>query len=599
MKKQLLCALAFAIGLTNVTSVTAQERYLDEIFTDAEIVKAQSNELYGINVDYMGNQSLLSDAYVNANIVQIQTEHDEIRDSLLAGIQGGYTPDIPIKYYTPYSLDPSTEIKLINPLPDNPPANLNPFQQGMMDMYMPNPSIDPETERPVIVFIHTGNFLPKGVNVAVSGNKDDSVSVELCKQWARRGYIAVAANYRLGWNPNPGVPQSEKTKSLLNAVYRAITDIKQVVRGVRVNAASINADADNIMLYGQGSGGYVALAYNFLDRWEETNLPKFDPDATGNVVIDTNLVGQPSGFGGVLNFYQYQMLPQVPATVSLVANAGGALGDKSWIEGKAEEAPVVTFHSFRDEFAPFETGTVIVPTTQEPVVDADGPNVFMPIVNSFGLNDAFATLPGVDAYTGRARSLYGATFTSDLPAGFFPGGSVTVSNDAEGLFTIESPLGYSAPWEWWSEADFTAYYNYLDQLGIALQPLNSILTSAADGNVNQKASSLMYLDSIQGYLNPRIMRAAQIGNWEALSTEELGENTPSLKFYPNPTSGIINFTGATVNNLEVINLNGQVVKMAQPNVATGYVDVSDLPSGLYIVKSTTESGTETSRIIIE
>ena len=69
-----------------------------------------------------------------------------------------------------------------------------------MDIYQP-PASDTETSRPTFIYIHTGNFLPPLYNGGITGDKIDSSAVNVCKQMAKRGYVAVSINYRLGWNP--------------------------------------------------------------------------------------------------------------------------------------------------------------------------------------------------------------------------------------------------------------------------------------------------------------------------------------------------------------------------------------------------------------
>lgn len=593
MKKQLLTLASLVL----VLSASAQIRYYNEVFTNAEIVKAASNQVYGINVDFLKNQQLYSPAYLAANNAQITTEHAEIRDSILSAVAAGTAPNIPTKYFTPFSSDPSTIIKLITPLPNNPGAGVfNPFHMGMMDIYMPNPGIDTESQRPVILYIHTGNFLPKGLNGGVSGTKDDSVVVEMCKQWARRGYVAVAANYRLGWNPVASA-QSDRTRTLLNGVYRAIGDMKQVVRTLRTQASGLGIDPNNIIIYGQGSGGYVSLAYNFLDKYAETTLPKFDPDATGLTVIDTTYVGNVQGLGGLLNFYQYQSVPGTSADIQFCVNAGGALGDKSWIEGG--EAPNITFHCPRDPFAPFSEGTVIVPTTGEIVVDADGPNVFMPFINNLGNNDSFKDLnTHEDPYTVRAREQYGKTLNTDIPI-IIGGQSVTISTEAEGLYPFFTPQSISAPWEFWNEADFTAYHGYLSQLGFApptLAPAADILTNASNGNPNVKSQSLAYMDTINGYMHRRIMVSLQLGDWEAVNVPELAAiANDDISVYPNPAASIINFKSTNGDNqiarYRIFDISGRNIStMQNVNSSVLTLNVGSFAKGLYISEITLDNG---------
>jgi acetyl esterase/lipase len=377
--------LLFSSFLVLTTGLTiGQERYLDEVFTDSEILVIKNETLgAGLNVDPMKNPALWNPDQLDQGI--LATEHAEI----VSALQQGQAP--PTKYFD----GSSTLIKLTYP----PADVINTLQY---DVYMPDTAVDTMSQRPVLIYLHTGNFLPKAINLGVTGLKDDSTVVKFCTDFAKRGYVAVAVNYRLGWNAQ-GSDQATRVRSLLNAVYRAIQDTKYTVRTVKSRAADLKINPDKVGLFGQGSGGYVALAYNCLDRWEETALPKFNPTNLPTPTIDTNLVGFPDATGGLLNFYDYQPTPVTDASIAVCVNVGGALADLSWIEGG--EAPFITVHSPRDEFAPFVQGTVIVPGINAPVVEADGPNLFIPkakmqignwealSINSIRKNDLFKMYP--------------------------------------------------------------------------------------------------------------------------------------------------------------------------------------------------------------
>ncbi|MBK8505145.1 MAG: hypothetical protein IPL46_24835 [Saprospiraceae bacterium] len=74
------------------------------------------------------------------------------------------------------------------------------FKQPLvMDVYQPMG--DTAAARPLAIVLHTGNFLPIKTNGGVTGEKTDSAVVEVCMRLARMGYVAVSADYRLGWNP--------------------------------------------------------------------------------------------------------------------------------------------------------------------------------------------------------------------------------------------------------------------------------------------------------------------------------------------------------------------------------------------------------------
>jgi hypothetical protein len=49
------------------------------------------------------------------------------------------------------------------------------------DIYHPNNTIDTEQERPLIIYIPTGNFLPPVVNGSPNGSRKDSSAVNMAK----------------------------------------------------------------------------------------------------------------------------------------------------------------------------------------------------------------------------------------------------------------------------------------------------------------------------------------------------------------------------------------------------------------------------------
>jgi hypothetical protein len=400
-----------------------------------------------------------------------------------------------------------------------------------MDIYEPDQTVDLETERPVIVYVHTGNFLPPPINGSPNGLKTDSAAIALCRQWARRGYVAVSVDYRLGWNPvAPTVEQRRGT--LLNAVYRAIQDVKEGVRFLRGDAFALNTyaiDEGRMVLYGQGSGGYVVQAYTTLDDPDtELFLPVFleDPFDPTSSYVQQAIVGNPEGFNGALTLYQDEGLT---SEVHMSINAGGALADESWLE--EGDVPMCAINCIRDDFAPFNEGIVIVPTTQEQVVPVEGANIFIQKANDLGNNDVFANLPDGDPYTDRARSLYGETFDVSL------GGEITVASSPEGLFPIELPLtsyltNQASPWEWWDPN------SPLAQAEVA-PGVTAHMASLSSNPDMSPEKGRTYLDSIQGYILPRIMcvldlpenLCAQIGpdNDACANAEDINDWIPALE----------------------------------------------------------------------
>ena len=576
--KRLLLLGGITMGLVGASIQTnAQTRYMDEVFTDAEIMVAM-DVTYGTNVDVMKNTQLLDPTYLGNNQAAIIAEMTILKTAYQTG------GTIPTSYYMPYQLDTTTHVKV---------SDLK------MDVYYPDMSVDTMSARPVIIYAHTGNFLPTGVNGGPAGSKSDSAAVELCKQWAKRGYVAIAANYRHGWNPVATGAAGEiiRRATLLNAVYRAIHDMKQVVRVTRSDAKNTNpynVDPSKIALYGQGSGGYVAVAYNTLDKTSEMALPKFSNPATGASFINEAVVGNIAGDDGLLNmYYNNGETTEIQACI----NAGGALADISWLEGNIE-APMISVHSIRDAFAPFDTGTVIVPTTGENVVDVNGPNMFITKAVALGLNDSFKDLPLTDAYTASARSKYGQSF-SNIPT-ININDPVVVDATAEGLFAIDFAYGNGAPWEWWSLTDLQNLQGYYATLGITIDAATIHTNALITNPTMSKAQALTFIDTIQGYIHPRIMRAMKIGEWEALTVDDIRVNDV-FSISPNPANSVVTVSSkfGNVQGITIYDITGKAVYSEVSNVTTVSVNVSNLPKGVYVINVRTERGENVEKLIIE
>ncbi len=564
--KRLLHIFYSVVLVIAVQESTAQTRYLDEVFSDEQITV--STETFGTNFDFLTSSSFTS-AQAQADLGAIVT-----------ALAGGTAPAD--AFFNP--ADTTTDVKLKN---------------ITMDIYQPIQEEDTVENRPVMIYIHTGNFLPPPLNGSPNGTMVDLAAVELCTQWAKRGYVAISIDYRLGWNPIAETVQ-ERTGTLLNAVYRAIHDVKHGVRHLKRNAGSDNTwgiDADKIVLYGQGSGGYVAQAYTTLDNPSvELFLEKFLPNPFEPSIsyVDTTIVGNPDGLGGLLNLY---LNPDgQDAEVHMSVNAGGALADESWLE--AGDVPMVSFHTVRDDFAPFTAGTVIVPTTQENVVDVHGSNFFIQKANDLGNNEVFAMLPDGDPYTDAARSLYGSSFEASLSS------TETINSSPEGLFPVVLPLtsfltNQASPWEWWDPESplATAVVG-----GTEENPITAHLASLSSNPDMSEAKGLTYLDSIQGYLLPRVMCALQLPANPCLDinvTEISKENNLSL--YPNPTNDIVTIEAAElVLGLTIYDIHGRLVKEVKANSSSRIeVSMADLKSGFYSVIVRTNSGLYSDRIIRE
>ena len=95
-----------------------------------------------------------------------------------------------------------TNISIISTTLGMPPAPEN----LLLDIY--EPAYDTLEERPLLLYFHTGNFLPKYENGSAVGKKNDSCAVAICTEFAKKGYVVASCDYRLGWTPQQGPSQS-------------------------------------------------------------------------------------------------------------------------------------------------------------------------------------------------------------------------------------------------------------------------------------------------------------------------------------------------------------------------------------------------------
>ncbi len=491
-----------ALAACATIGLSAQTRYVDEVFSSVDVTQ---NVLYGQNV------------------------------TVLPALQG------------------------------QPPA----LQPLIADVY--EPTGDTLSARPLMLFVHTGNFLPRIINGSLVGTLRDSTVTEICTRLAKRGYVVASIDYRTGWNPLAST-QTERTKLLLQAVYRAVQDGRTAVRYFRFDADNGNTfsiDPNRIGVMGEGSGGYVALAMATLNRLDEVQLDKFidftDPQ---NPVpfVDTNILGNFEGLGNgapidtLGNTFNNPNHPGYSSEISFCVNMGGALGDSSWLEGG--EVPMVSFHCQSDPFAPYEIGTVVVPTTQANVVEVIGSKRVIERANDFG-NQPDEWFSINDDYTTRAFQLHG--------------------NGYEGLYTFVTASPEAGPWQWWNPAEDTTANMDLHNSGLLTNPGMS------------KAKAMLYLDTVFGYLSPRLAESFATADIEPTSVETLQANE-GVSVYPNPVSNVMMVASKqNIESVKLFDLTGALVETINATSSIVEIKRADKPAGIYFV----EVQTATSKQIVK
>ena len=380
-------------------------------------------------------------------------------------------------------------------------------QPLVCDIY--EPAGDTETDRPLIIYIHTGNFLPQYLNSSAVGSKNDSCAVELCSRYAKMGYVVASIDYRLGWNPLAET-QADRTFQLINAAYRGVQDARTAVRYFRMSEDTMGdpygIDGSKIGYFGEGTGGYVSYAASTISDYNDiifddmgAPIAKFwtgtpgQPDYIPMVIeaVNGNPEGTSNGFApaGVFGPDPVQLCianhEGYSSDVSFQVNLGGALGDLNWLD--AGDPAMISFQCPADQFAPYTTAVLVVPTTGENVVEASGAFDIHAEINAQMMpnnNDSFQSLGLTDVYSAQA-----VAYGNQGWDGMYP-----VLNDyVDGQPT--QPFD-GAPWQWWDVAT-TEFVDAANGTTIAETQLT---LNPNMGPLEGRA----YCDTIVGYSAPRM-----------------------------------------------------------------------------------------------
>ena len=446
------------------------------------------------------------------------------------------------------------------------------------------PSGDVATNRPLIIYLHTGNFLPFGNNGSCGGTLGDSSAVDIATRLTKMGYVVAMADYRTGWNPLSTVELIRRF-TLINAAYRGVQDLRTCIRYFRktvdVGGNPFGIDPNKIIVFGQGTGGYISMAGAYLNEYNEIlttsdvnkyRLPvpgiglipmvveKYNGDlfaTTGPTLVDATYNAYTSiPLGDTLcvpNHVGYS------SSFNLAVNLGGALGDSTWMD--AGETPLISFHVPAESFAPCKTDILNVgtPTGPQPVVEVSGSCDMQAQAERLGVNNVFKNTKYkfYDKYDAIAKARNGGL------SSFYP--------------FIGTLNNTGSPWEWAAP---------------------SAVTTALGCNFNA-TTALAYIDTIINYFAPR---AALALNLNVVGTNDLNYSI-DLQIAPNPAvdQAVISVPADyRMKGIDVFDANGRMVRNINGiNSNTYSLDRAGLPQGLYFLKAYFEEGVVTRRLMFE
>lgn len=248
-----------------------------------------------------------------------------------------------------------------------------------MDIYIPDG--DTVTNRPVIIYMHGGAFL--------NGDKSTTDCIDFCNSYAKKGYVAISANYRLASNP---VTFALFEEEQYTTVLKAVADIKAAVRYLRkdhANGNTLGIDSDGVFIGGYSAGAVLAMHMSYIDSISDLPSSPLDVQA-----LVSNIGGTLDGDAGNDGY---------SSNISGVVSFAGGINDLSFIDSNDE--PMVLVHGTGDDIVYFDCGPGLGFTT---VLNLCGMNAMKPALDNAGiLNDTLIFHVGHSwAVTGHANPLF-------------------------------------------------------------------------------------------------------------------------------------------------------------------------------------------------
>jgi len=233
------------------------------------------------------------------------------------------------------------------------------FQELYLDVY--EPEGDDVSMRPVIILAFGGSYI---------GGERADVGY-LCEAYARKGYVAVAIDYRLFDGPLFPIPTADQMEVV---VIKSVSDMRAAIRYMRQDSDTENlfrVDPQNVFVGGVSAGSITAFHTAVLDESDE--IPQHIVE-----VIEAN-----GGIeGNTSDNYEYS------SEVQGLINFSGGLNDASWID--ENDPPFVSIHDEFDGVVPYGGGFASV--FGVPIIYMEGSKTCHEIGDSLGIMNNLKTI---------------------------------------------------------------------------------------------------------------------------------------------------------------------------------------------------------------
>jgi acetyl esterase/lipase len=416
---------------------------------------------------------------------------------------------------------------------------------------------DLNVNRPLIIFAHAGGF--------INGSKDVDNMQAICDSFARKGFVTATIDYRKGFDPLDD-------ESAERAVYRAVQDGKAAVRFFKENYLTYKIDTNNVFFGGMSAGGFVAYHVAYLDQESERPASTYG-GGTVNDLGCTDCAGN--------NFTS-------SSKVKAVLDFWGATIDTTFMQ--TGDVPIMMMHGTQDPTVPYNVGYPFglstLPTTYGSLpiknqCDAVGVDYEI-YVNDMSIHMMDGSNNGT--WNPAPNAFWGDTllpFTTNFIYDLLKPNTVKITNDTvylglNEIYTFEVSSTQGSQYIW----DFNGLF--IDELT----------------NNNEETIELQFVTPGTYEIKTRefnhLLAAGEVQNFVAVVQDDVNFNelaVINVNLFPNPASNHINVESSEwINDIQLIDLSGKILKSEQVQANHFQVDLSNLHTGFYFLSVNTDLG---------
>ncbi len=324
------------------------------------------------------------------------------------------------------------------------------------------------------------------------------------------------------------------------------------------NSLAIGNVSTNIAGTAPGIGSYYVQTSNGTDPTTSTNATASIAQfvSTGNASTGLQLTGPNGDKGGT--FLWKDGLPTVWATRTSGNNIIELEVDINPGAGTTTSKNVFGVYIYDSTYSKTLAGFAVNASTRELSLVAYS----TPAASTVGnYSYALAAAPGIQL-PANVFSKIGISFNKTTGQIRIKGPGIA----AAGLTLTGSAVGLDP-----TEVDFVAF------AGGSTTAVNTLSTSVVFDNLVTRASA-----------TDTLLETASFAS------------TIDFSVYPNPANDLVtisNTTNAIISNVEMTDLNGRIVKNTSLNATEGQINISDLSSGVYLMKVSSDQGSTTKKII--